>query len=153
MKVGNDIFNHNANGASEVQRLNLTFNCQFVQSAYVNDLATRYVRQFAVFGNKLNFNPGAGDAFFETATDNQEQIIDTALFNGGKRPNLDGVQSGVGNAPVFTANNKYVSRPGADPHAITPKDHSTIYGGANGTIPTEGTDISNPYAGPGTSRE
>ena len=149
MKVGNDIFNHNANGASEVQRLNLTFNCQFVQSAYVNDLATRYVRQFAVFGNKLNFNPGAGDAFFETATDNQEQIIDTALFNGGKRPNLDGVQSGVGNAPVFTANNKYVSRPGADPRAITPKDHSTIYGGANGTIPTEGTDISNPYAGPG----
>ena len=64
-KVGNDtIFTHNAQGRSEVQQLQLTFNCQFVQSAYVNDLASRYVRQFAVFGNSLNFNPGAGDAFF-----------------------------------------------------------------------------------------
>lgn len=151
MKVGNDIFTHNNTGASEVQRLNLTFNCQFVQSAYVNDLATRYVRQFAVFGNKLNFNPGAGDAFFETATDNQEQQIDTAFFNKGQRPNLDAVQSGVGNAPVFTANNRYVSRPGSEAHAITPKDHSTIYGAANGTSPTSGTDISNPYSGPGTN--
>ena len=150
-KIGNDIFNHNQTGNSEVQRLTITFNCQFVQSAYVNDLATRYVRQFAVFGNSLNFNPGAGDAFFETATDSAEQSIDTAFFNGGKRPNLDSVQSGVGNAPVFTANNRYVSREGANPHTITPKDHSRIYGENSGNVPTSATDISNPYQGPGTN--
>ena len=42
----NDIFNHNATGQSQIQTLSITFNCQFVQSAYVNDLASRYLAQF-----------------------------------------------------------------------------------------------------------
>ena len=67
-KVGNDIFNSNNQGQSQLQQLQLTFNCQFVQSAYINDLASRYVKQFAVFGNSLNYNPGAGDAFFKDAS-------------------------------------------------------------------------------------
>lgn len=142
-KVGNDIFNHVNTGQSQLQTLQLTFNCQFVQSAYVNDLATRYVRQFAVFGNSLNFNPGAGDAFFTDATATN---INTPMFNNGERPTLDAVQSGVGNAPVFKAKGDYVSRAGAKEHVVTPADHSRIYGDnmASGELGNP-TSIQNPY--------
>ena len=143
-KVGNEIFTHQPNGQSQVQTIDLTFNCQFVQSAYVNDLASRYVRQFAVFGNSLNYNPGAGDAFF---TDVNASEINTPMFNNGVRPTLDAVQSGVGNAPVFKAKGDYVSRAGAKEHVVTPADHSRIYGDnmANGDL-GPATDITNPYA-------
>lgn len=143
-KVGNDIFNHVNTGQSNLQNLQLTFNCQFVQSAYVNDLASRYVRQFAVFGNSLNFNPGAGDAFF---TDTNSGEIDTPMFNYGVRPTLDAVQSGVGNAPVFKAKGDYLSRDGAKEHVVTPIDHSRIYGNnqSSGEL-GPATDIRNPYA-------
>jgi hypothetical protein len=143
-KVGNDLFNHNRNGQSQLQELQLTYNCQYVQSAYVNDLASRYVRQFAVFGNSLNFNPGAGDAFFENANATE---INSAMFNGGVRTTLDAVQSGVGNAPVFKAKGDYVSRPGAREHVVTPADHSRIYGdNAGGGELGSSTPIDNPYA-------
>ena len=151
-KIGNDIFNHIPTGASNLQQLQLTFNCQFVQSAYVNDLATRYVRQFAVFGNSLNFNPGAGDAFFKNATSNTSGLIDGEIFQGGKRPTLDGVQSGVGNAPVFYANQQVVRRDAPDAKAITVGDHSQLYGGVSGNAVSDPTSIENPYnttAGPG----
>jgi len=143
-KVGNQLFNHNRNGQSQLQELELTFNCQYVQSAYVNDLAARYVRQFAVFGNSLNFNPGAGDAFFENANATE---INSAMFNGGVRPTLDAVQSGVGNAPVFKAKGDYVSRPGAREHVVTPADHYRIYGdNAGGGELGDSTPIDNPYS-------
>ena len=137
-KVGNDIFTSNNQGQSNIQSLQLTYNCQFVQSSYVNDLAARYVRQFAVFGNSLNFNPGAGDAFFKDA--NSEQI-DTDIFNGGKRPTLDAVQSGLGNAPVFNASRQTIVREGSPEKNIEIADHSRIYSDANTTA-----DISNPYS-------
>ena len=74
-KVGNqDLFTTNAQGASSIQNLQIVFNCQYVQSAYINDLASRYVNQFAVFGNSLNFNPGAGDAFWATSEDASGRI-------------------------------------------------------------------------------
>jgi hypothetical protein len=145
-KVGNDtLFQHENNGQSQVQQLELTYNCQFIQSAYVNDLASRYVRQFAVFGNSLNYNPGAGDAFFTDVTKSTE--IDTPMFNNGVRPTLDAVQSGVGNAPVFKAKGDYVSRPGAKEHIVTPADHSRIYGNnqASGELDATPTSIANPY--------
>lgn len=146
-KIGNNIFNHQPNGNSELQTLDVTFNCQFVQSAYVNDLATRYVRQFAVFGNSLNFNPGAGDAFFSKGTAPAPYgDINGAIFQGGVRPNLDGVQSGVGNAPVFYANNQAVRRDAPDARALTPDDHSTIYGGTSGKSVADPTPIDNPYS-------
>lgn len=138
-KVGNDqLFGLNSSGGSQVQQLTLQYDCQFIQSSYVNDLATRYVKQFAVFGNSLNLNPGAGDAFFANANSTQ---IDSAMFNGGKRPTLDAVQSGLGNAPVFKANQQYVSRDAVEDKTIGIADHSRIYNSASTT-----TDISNPYA-------
>ncbi|MBR1987429.1 MAG: hypothetical protein IKA36_00155 [Clostridia bacterium] len=142
-KIGNEIFQHNNNGQSDIQKLELTFSCQYVQSAYVNDLATRYVQQFAVFGNSLNFNPGAGDAFFKNENGNVSDTIDTAMFNNGKRPVLDGVQSGVGNAPAFRANNQSVTREGfAHEHTIVPADHSRIWNQPKtGTV----TSIADPY--------
>lgn len=136
-KVGQDIFNHAPTGNSEIQKLTLTFNCQFVQSTYVNDLAARYVRQFAVFGNSLNFNPGAGDAFFKDAS---STAIDTAMFNGGKRPTLDAVQSGLGNAPVFSADPRPIERKAPAEKTLTPMDHSQIY-----NTETTTTSIANPY--------
>lgn len=142
-KVGMDVFTSNNTGTASTQSLDLTYNCQFVQSAYVNDLATRYVKQFAVFGNSLNFNPGAGDAFF---TDTSSTSIDTAMFNNGKRPSLDAVQSGVGNAPVFTADQKRVERDAVAPKTITPADHSRIYNDGSTTTP-----IANPYESSKTS--
>lgn len=123
-KVGFDIFGQNPTGGSTIQSLTLTFNCQFIQSAFVNDLAARYVRKFAVFGNSLNLNPGAGDAFFKTA---RSADIDSVMFNEGNRPYLDGVQSGVGNAPVFKADQQAIQRQRLDQHAIKPSDHSLIY--------------------------
>lgn len=137
-KVGNsDLFSHQSNGGSTIQTLSLEYNCQFVQSSYVNDLAARYVKQFAVFGNSLNFNPGAGDAFFN---DISSTSIDTAMFNNGQRPTLDAVQSGLGNAPVFNADPQRVVRDAIDNKTIAPADHSRIYNDANTT-----TDIRNPY--------
>ena len=138
-KVGNDIFNHNNQGQSQIQSLTLTYNCQFVQSAYINDLASRYVKQFAVFGNSLNYNPGAGDAFFKDATSTK---IDHAMFNNGERPFLDAVQSGLGNAPVMYANPLAVERDAVKPHAVDIPDHSRIW-----TDNTKYKDISNPYEG------
>ena len=138
-KVGNDIFNHNNQGQSQIQSLTLTYNCQFVQSAYINDLASRYVKQFAVFGNSLNYNPGAGDAFFKDATSTK---IDHAMFNNGERPFLDAVQSGLGNAPVMYANPLAVERDAVKPHAVDIPDHSRIW-----TDNTKFKDISNPYEG------
>lgn len=128
-KVGNDIFNSNATGQSQIQTLQLTYNCQFVQSAYVNDIAARYVRQFAVFGHYLNFNPGVGDAFFDPSTKGQpfDGAINTPIFNSGYRPNLDAVQSALGNAPVMYADQTRVERTLPDPHQITPEDHSRIH--------------------------
>jgi hypothetical protein len=139
-KVGNDIFNSNAQGSSSLQTLSLTYNCQFIQSAYVNDLATRYLRQFAIFGNSLNLNPGAGDAFFKSASSTE---IDTEIFNGGKRPDLDAVQSSKGNAPVFYANQQFVQRGPVEKRALQPEDHSRIYNNPDNY--TDYTDIENPY--------
>lgn len=135
-KVGNSIFNSNKTGQSEIQTLTLTYHCQFVQSTYVNDLAARYVRQFAIFGNSLNFNPGAGDAFF---TDDSGEIK-TPMFNGGVRPTLDAVQSGLGNAPIFKADQKPIERTMPEEKTIAPADHSQIYNDATKTTP-----ITNPY--------
>lgn len=144
-KIGNDIFNHTNTGASELQRLTVTFNCQFVQSAYVNDLAARYVRQFAVFGNSMNFNPGAGDAFFKDGATSAYGEINTPFFNDGKRPNLDAVQSGVGNAPVFAAGPQRVERDAPDTHYITTKDHSQIYTTTNSYSVAEPKSVNMEY--------
>ena len=137
-KVGNDIFTSNAQGSSNIQSLPLVFNCQYVQSAYINDLAARYVKQFAVFGNSLNFNPGAGDAFFKDAA---SERIDTEMFNGGARPYLDGVQSGLGNAPIMRADPQNLQRDAVDHKSVTVADHSQIYG-ENGVTHS----IANPYS-------
>lgn len=137
-KVGNDaLFSHNNTATSDIQKLELAYNCQYVQSNYINDLAARYVRQFAVFGNSMNYNPGAGDAFFQEATSTE---IDTPVFNGGKRPTLDGVQSGLGNAPVVSASKTNVKREAVEERVLNPYDHSRIWndGGAY-------TEIGNPY--------
>lgn len=140
-KVGYEIFNSNASGQSQIQTLTLTYNCQFVQSAYVNDLAARYVRQFAIFGNSLNYNPGAGDAFFSQNTQTSSDSINTAMFNNGMRPNLDAVQSGVGNIPVFHADPQAEPRAALPSKAITPLDHSKIYNDPSGNT----TSIMDPY--------
>lgn len=137
-KIGNDIFTSNNQGSSSLLNLTLTFNCQFVTSTYINDIATRYLQQYAIFGNSLNFNPGVGDAFF---TDSASTEIDTAMFNNGVRPSLDSVQSGMGNAPVFKAESRKVNRVAPEEKTITPADHSRIY-----TDETTTTDISNPYS-------
>lgn len=133
-KIGNEIFNYTNTGNSELNTLNLRFNCQFVQSTYVNDLAARYLQQFAVFGNSLNFNPGAGDAFFKSA---DSTIIDTPMFNGGTRPTLDSVQSGLGNAPVFSADPRPIVRKAPAEKTLTPADHSKIYTSENDTTPID----------------
>ena len=138
-KVGNTIFNSNATGQSQIEQLQLVYNCQFVQSTYVNDLAARYVRQFAVFGNSMNFNPGAGDAFFESGSAPYGDI-NSAMFNGGKRPSLDAVQSGLGNAPVFSSSYEGIQREMPGEKIIDTADHSRIYNSA-----TETTPINNPY--------
>lgn len=141
-KVGYDIFNSNASGTSNIQSLQLTYNCQFIESAYVNDLASRYVQQFAVFGNKMNLNPGAGDAFFDPANDTTYGDINSDMFNKGRRPDLDAVQSGVGNIPVFQANARRITRDALPQHPLTPEDHSRIYNNPQGGS----TPIDDPYA-------
>ena len=139
-KVGNTIFNSNATGQSQIEQLQLVFNCQYVQSTYVNDLAARYVRQFAVFGNSMNFNPGAGDAFFDANSSATYGDINSAMFNQGRRPTLDAVQSGLGNAPVFSSSYEGIQRQMPDEKKITIADHSRIYNSATTTTP-----IDNPY--------
>jgi hypothetical protein len=124
-QVGSEIFNHTNTGQSEIQKLNLTYNCQFVQSAYINDLASRYVNQFAIFGNSMNFNPGAGDAFF---TSKNSTRIDTKMFNSGKRPNKDAVQTDAGNYPAFKPEGKFDERQGLTDYTITPASHSQYFG-------------------------
>lgn len=122
-KVGNqDLFTTNAQGASSIQNLQIVFNCQYVQSAYINDLASRYVNQFAVFGNSLNFNPGAGDAFWATSEDASGRI-NSDMFNKGLRPTRDAVQSGLGNAPVMEAKGNFTQRNTIGNHTIEGKDH------------------------------
>ena len=128
-KVGNQIFNSNATGQSQIASLDLNFSCQFIQSVYVNDLASRYVEQFAIFGNSLNLNPGAGDAFFDPngPTPSNGGTINTPIFNNGDRPYLDAVQSGLGNAPVMTASKRRIDRTAPAPKQLTPEDHSKLY--------------------------
>lgn len=134
-KVGNqEIFTSNGQGSSSIQTLSLVFNCQFIQSAYINDLASRYVNQFAIFGNSLNYNPGAGDAFF---TDTSSKAIDTGMFNNGQRPSRDGVQSALGNAPVMTANSSFDPRKRKGTTPITPTQHYSYYN-------TDSSDPTNP---------
>ena len=137
-KVGLDtLFSHNQTGTSDVQKLELRYNCQYIQSNYINDLAARYVRQFAVFGNSMNYNPGAGDAFFNTVDSTE---IDTAMFNGGRRPTQDAVQSGLGNAPVVSASTQVVQRDAIEQREISIADHARIYNGNDSY-----TEIKNPY--------
>ena len=139
-KIGNEIFNSNATGQSQIAQVTLAFSCQFIQSAYVNDIAARYVKQFAIFGNSLNLNPGVGDAFFDPnapAPDNGG-TINGAIFNGGKRPDLDAVQSALGTAPVMYASQAVLKRNAPESHELTPEDHSRIY---NNTSYTEYTDF------------
>ena len=137
-RVGDDIFNHVPTGTSEIQRLTLTFNCQTVQSSYINDLASRIVAEQSIFGCAMNLNIGAGDAVFRDAN---STVPDTNMFNLGKRPELDAVQSGIGNYPVFIADQQRVEREGLHNKTITPTDHSQLY-----LNPNETKDISNPYA-------
>ena len=142
-KVGNQIFNSNATGQSQIASLDLNFSCQFIQSAYVNDLASRYVEQFAIFGNSINLNPGAGDAFFDPngPTPSNGGTINTPIFNKGERPYLDAVQSGLGNAPVMTANKRRIERTAPAPKQLDKEDHSRLY--INEKFDSK--DISNPY--------
>ena len=128
-KLNGTILNSNATGSSQIEQYQITFNCQFVQSTFVNDIANRYVKQFAIFGNSMNLNPGVGDAFFKNYEGSSK--IDTNLFNEGNRPDLDAVQSGMGNSPVFAANQNPVKRDRIDRHEIEIKDHSLIYNGNN----------------------
>ena len=142
-KVGNNIFNSNATGQSQIASIDLNFTCQFIQSAYVNDLASRYVEQFAIFGNSINLNPGAGDAFFDPngPTPSNGGTINTPIFNHGERPYLDAVQSGLGNAPVMTAGKRRVERVAPAAHALEKEDHSKLY--INEKM--ESKSIANPY--------
>lgn len=142
-KVGNQIFNSNNTGQSQIATLDLNFTCQFIQSAYVNDLAARYVEQFAIFGNSINLNPGAGDAFFDPngPTPSNGGTINTPIFNNGERPYLDAVQSGLGNAPVMTAGRRRVERVAPAPQSLVPEDHSRLYINEKG----DSKSIANPY--------
>lgn len=146
-KIGHELYNYNNNGQSQVLPLTLTFNCQFVESAYINDLATRYVRKFAIFGNSNNFNIGAGDAFFENAS----SLGKHAMPNGDmfkNKPYYDAVQSGIGNMPVFKADPRAVERNRLADTALTPADHSRIYTGPKETVPFE-----DPYADTGAEKK
>lgn len=149
-KIGNEIFNSNATGQSQIAQLNINFSCQFITSAYVNDIASRYVKQFAIFGNSLNLNPGVGDAFFDENAPAPENggTINGPIFNGGKRPDLDAVQSALGTAPVMYANQDPIKRNAPEAHALTPQDHSRIY---NDTTYNSFTSIENPYSSEATS--
>ena len=123
-KLNGTILNSNATGSSQIEQYQIQFNCQFVQSTFVNDIANRYVKQFAIFGNSMNLNPGVGDAFFKNYEGSTK--IDTNLFHEGERPDLDAVQSGMGNAPVFNASADPVLRDQIDEREIGIRDHSLI---------------------------
>jgi len=79
----------------------------------------------------MNFNPGAGDAFF---TSTGASRIDTQMFNGGYRPTLDAVQTEAGNYPAFRANNNFEQRKGLPETTLAPKHHSQIYVGENNSL-------------------
>lgn len=128
-KVGQEIYTFSNNGSSQIQNLTLTFNCQLVESAYINDLATRYVKDFAVFGNSYNYNPGAGDAFFKNSGTTDEEGVNG---DGFIKPNKDAVQSQVGNMPVFKANPQTVRRPRKAETALEVADHFKYYTSADG---------------------
>lgn len=136
-RVGDDIFRHNQSGQSNIQTLTLQFNCQYVESSYVNDFAARVVAQQSIFGSYMNLNPGFGDAMF---TDRSQTSINTPQFNYGNRPALDAIQSSVGNYPAFKASQQITQREGLHDHEIAPADHSQIY-----TTPSDPTPIGNPY--------
>lgn len=140
-KVGQEIYTFSNNGSSQIQNLTLTFNCQLVESAYINDLATRYVKDFAVFGNSYNYNPGAGDAFFESASTTNDEGVNG---NGFIKPNKDAVQSQVGNMPVFKANPQTVRRQRKAETPIAVSDHFKYYTSADG----QGTSFTSAYGTP-----
>lgn len=144
-KIGQEIFTMQNGGNSQVLGLQLTFNCQLIESAYINDLASRYVKQFAVFGNSNNFNPGAGDAFFNPNEKSIYGDITSDMFNKGTPPKDDAVQSRVGNMPVFRADPTVMDRTPLPKRTIVPEDHSRLYTthtkDQTNTIP-----IDNPYA-------
>lgn len=152
-RVGDEIFEHNYNGQSNIQQLQLTFNCQFVESSYVNDFAARVVSQQSIFGSYMNLNPGFGDAMFtgtdmfgETGNLPTHAEINTPQFNGGNRPSLDAVQSGVGNYPAFKPSQQVTRRDGLHNQMILPEDHSRIH---NSGDYTDTKPIGNPYTGAG----
>ena len=142
-KIGQEIFTMQNGGNSQVLGLQLTFNCQLVESAYINDLASRYVKQFAVFGNSNNFNPGAGDAFFKDGTSSKYGSITSDMFNNGTPPTDDAVQSRVGNMPVFQADATVMDRTPKKQTTITTADHSVLY---NGPDTNDYVPIGDPYA-------
>lgn len=152
-RVGDEIFEHNNNGQSNIQQIQLTYNCQFVESSYVNDFAARVVSQQSIFGSYMNLNPGFGDAMF-TGTDMfgdasnlpTHAEINTPQFNGGNRPSLDAVQSGVGNYPAFKPSQQVTRRDGLHNKTIFPQDHSRIH--TSGDY-TDTEPIGNPYSGAG----
>ena len=122
-KVGrNEKFKHSGNGQSQLLPLQLTYNCQLVESVYVNDLAARYLRDHPIVGHSYNYNPGAGDAFFQSANSTS---IDGEMFQNQPRNNA--IQSGLGNVPVFTSNYSAETKQTMDQHTLTPADHSQIY--------------------------
>ena len=136
-KIGQEIFTMQNGGNSQVLGLQLTFNCQLVESAYINDLASRYVKQFAVFGNSNNFNPCAGDAFFQSHLSTE---IDSDMFNKGVAPTDDAVQSRIGNMPVFQADETIMDRERKERTIITPADHTRLY-----NSPTTYKKVADPY--------
>lgn len=142
-KVGQEIYTFSNNGSSQIQNLTLTFNCQLVESAYINDLATRYVKDFAVFGNSYNYNPGAGDAFFKNSGTTDDEGVNG---DGFIKPNKDAVQSQVGNMPVFKANPQTVRRPRKGETPLAVGDHFKYYTSADG----QGTSFTSAY---GTANE
>lgn len=131
MKVGrNDKFKYSGNGQSGLMNLQLVYNCQLVESVYVNDLAARYLRDHPIVGHSYNYNPGAGDAFFEN---DNSSTIDGAMFRNNPKNNA--IQSGLGNVPVFTSNYSAETRQTMDKHVITPSDHRNLYTSPTETIP------------------
>lgn len=148
-RVGDELFEHNQSGQSNIQQLTLTYNCQFVESSYVNDFAARVVAQQSIFGSYMNLNPGFGDAMFtgnDMFGDATGSEINTPQFNGGKRPALDAVQSGVGNYPVFKAGTHATERTGLHDQVINKVDHLRI---RTGPGLEDSEPIGNPYSGAG----
>lgn len=149
-KIGNqEIFTTNAQGSSQIQNLSVVYNCQFIQSAYINDLASRYVNQFAVFGHSFNFNPGAGDAFWKERSGSEDGQINSEMFNNGDRPTMDGVQSGLGNAPIMKATGSFTPRTRLAEKEILPPDHFRYWQDSKSAVYP---DYNTPYDVPGGTR-